>query len=109
MKQTIMIALTISVMFVQPALAEKDKPKPATGEQIFTQHCASCHTGGGNSVNESKPIVGSKELATIGKFKSYLSNPPGHMPYYQNLVNDRKMLDALHKYCKSIKTVPKKA
>ena len=94
--------------FLAPSLAKK-KPEPESrGEQIFQQHCASCHSSGGNRVNPKRPLAGSKQLATLATFKSYLSNPPGHMPYYQDVVGNKDTLEALYKYCKTLKKQPLK-
>src|SRR5579885_612489 len=74
----------------------KSKTK-ADGAQTFKTHCASCHTAGGNNVKPEHPLAGSKQLSTLAVFKSYLSKPPGHMPYYQDVVNNKEMLDSLYK------------
>lgn len=90
-------------------LFAKEKGNPEnSGAQIFQQRCASCHAGGGNRVNEKRPLAGSKELATLAHFKSYLSAPPGHMPYYQDVVGDEKTLKDLYQYCKTLKRRPLK-
>lgn len=83
-----------------------NKKMPTDGAAIFKQYCASCHLGGGNSVKPSLPVAESKKVSNIGIFKDYLSDPPGHMPYYENLVNDKKSLEALFKYCNSLKRKP---
>jgi mono/diheme cytochrome c family protein len=92
------------IVLSSPALAKKK----IDGQNVFKQHCASCHAGGGNLVDEKHPIAGSKELANIATFKAYLSAPPGHMPFYQDVVNDEETLKALHKYCESLKKQPMK-
>jgi hypothetical protein len=56
-----------------------------------------------NLVNNAKPVAGSKELRSLALFKAYLAHPPGHMPYYEHLVKDQKVLQALYDYCKSLK------
>lgn len=94
------IALPIGIML--PTSAKKPA-KPLTGTQLFQQNCASCHQDGSNRVNPNHPIAGSKELATLASFKNYLKAPPGHMPYYQHIVNDDAILKALYNYCKTLK------
>lgn len=91
---------------VEKSKTDKDKPAVQKGSSIYKQYCASCHADGGNSVKPSRPVAESKQIANIGIFKDYLSAPPGHMPYYQHLVNDRKTLQALLKYCQSLKRKP---
>lgn len=98
------VAVASLATLVAPSTAKKATEKPKErGEQVYAQYCASCHAGGGNTVKPSRPVAGSKELATIGKFRGYLSAPPGHMPYYQNLVKDQATLNALFNYCKTLK------
>lgn len=108
MSKRIILVLVVAMISGQCAYAKGPSEKKASGEQLFKQHCSSCHIGGSNSVKESKPVAGSKELITIIKFKNYLSSPPGHMPYYQNLVNDPKLLKALYSYCKTLKVTATK-
>lgn len=91
-----------------PSMAKKEVHREIHGDQVFQQHCASCHAGGGNRVSANRPVAGSKELATLAHFKSYLSAPPGHMPYYQDIVRDEKTLKALYQYCKTLKRQPLK-
>ncbi len=82
------------------------KARVVDGAAVFKQYCATCHLEGGNSIKPSRPVAESKKVANIGIFKDYLSAPPGHMPYYENLVKDKKTLEALHRYCKSLKRKP---
>lgn len=104
------VAVASVASFVAPSIAKKATTKPIErGEQTYKQYCASCHAGGGNTVKSNHPVAGSKELATIAKFKSYLSAPPGHMPYYQNVVKDQATLSALFDYCKTLKRPVKQA
>ncbi len=77
-----------------------------SGQKLFQQHCSSCHLGGGNKIKSGKDLAGSKELRSLLTFKEYLSKPPGHMPYYQHVVTNQKVLDALYQYCKTLKKTP---
>jgi len=88
--------------------ASSAKKNVLDGKQVFEQHCASCHAGGGNRVEPHRPVAGSKQLVTLAIFKSYLSEPPGHMPYYADVVNDQATLKALYDYCRSLKAPPAK-
>ena len=83
----------------------KKAPKP-DGKFLFDQHCACCHAGGGNAITPSRPLKDSKRLANIGAFKEYLSAPPGHMPYYEDVVKNPEVLQKLYDYCKHLKTLP---
>jgi mono/diheme cytochrome c family protein len=98
-----------SIALCLPSIGKKSEPRIIDGEQVFKQYCASCHIGGGNRVKPGRPVAGSRELATIMAFKSYLSAPPGHMPYYRSVVGDQKMLEALYKYCKQLTKPTKQA
>jgi mono/diheme cytochrome c family protein len=105
----ILIAFGVATLFL-PSIAQKSTKKPLEkGEQLFQQHCASCHAGGGNSVKSNRPVAGSKELSSFAKFKQYLTTPPGHMPYYQGIVKDHQTLSALYNYCKKLKAQTKQA
>jgi mono/diheme cytochrome c family protein len=86
-----------------PAISKKSEAKKIDGEVVFKQHCASCHADGGNSIKPNHPVAEAKELGTLATFKNYLSKPPGHMPYYKNVVDDKGTLEALYKYCKTLK------
>ena len=109
-KWKFLVLLALLGAGVMPSSAEPKKvEKPVNAAHVFKQQCASCHAEGGNRIKPSRPLAGSKQLVSLANFKSYLANPPGHMPYYQNLVNDKKMLEALYTYCKSLKKAPKQA
>jgi hypothetical protein len=108
MHRNLSIVAFLSVLIgllILPAIGKKIENK-ADGAKVFAEYCTKCHTGGGNVLNESKPVAESKQLSTLAVFKSYLSSPPGHMPYYQNIVENKKTLDALYKYCKQLKKKP---
>ena len=101
---SLVVAAIMLIGAMAPVVSGKGAKKPVSGETVFKQMCASCHAGGGNSVNSKHPLAGSKQLATVATFKEYLSAPPGHMPYYQSVVNDKKTLEALYQYCKKLTT-----
>lgn len=100
---TWVLVAIMAVSAFAPSLAKKDTDSKSRGQQIFQQHCASCHAGGGNSVNAKRPLAESKQLATLATLKAYLSAPPGHMPYYQNIVENPEILKELYQYCKTLK------
>lgn len=111
--KTVLVMLAIGCLgaLLLPAGAQKGKSQktPVSGEHIFKQHCASCHASGGNRIKATRPVAGSTQLASIVTFKNYLSAPPGHMPYYKNIVGNQKILEALYKYCKQLKASPTEA
>lgn len=94
-------------LLILPAIGKKNENN-ADGAKVFAEYCAKCHTAGGNVLNESKPVAESKQLSNVAVFKSYLSSPPGHMPYYQSIVENKKTVEALYKYCKQLKKKPSK-
>ncbi len=73
------------------------------GEKIFSANCASCHVAGGNIVDPSKPLKGSKKLASKESLKSLLMNPVGAMPSFPKIAGNDADLTALQAYCKSLK------
>jgi len=103
----LLLLLLVMLVLSSPAFGNKNAKKP-DGAKLFAEHCARCHAGGGNIVKSSHPIAGSQQLSSILKFKDYLSAPPGHMPYYQDIVNNKQKLESLYQYCKTLKDVPPK-
>jgi len=104
-----LILAGFSFALVLPSTA-KPKPEPKVdGAEVFKQYCSSCHLGGGNRVKEKRQLAGSKQLSNLPIFKSYLSSPPGHMPYYRAIVKDEKTLQALYDYCKKLPKLPIKS
>lgn len=99
---SILLATIALTLISCPAPAKKSRNQPK-GDAIFAQYCAKCHAGGGNVVKANSPVYGSKQLSTLATFKSYLNAPPGHMPYYQELLGNKEALEALYKYCKQLK------
>lgn len=88
----------------KPAAPQAQAPAPAptaaqpgeekTGEALFTQHCAVCHAGGGNTVNPKKTLHRKDREANgvktaediIGKMR----NPgPGMTKFDENTIPDK--------------------
>jgi mono/diheme cytochrome c family protein len=86
--------------------SSKQAKKVQSGAELFKQYCSNCHAEGGNLVKPHHKIVGSKKLSTLAAFKQYLSSPPGHMPYYSQIVNDQETLQKLYDYCKTLNAKP---
>ncbi len=105
------VGLTVAVglTFIFSPTFAKSAAKKVNGEQVYKEYCASCHTGGGNRIKPNHPVAGSKELNALVRFKAYLSSPPGHMPFYKTVVNDKQILQSLYKYCKQLKKPIKQA
>ena len=107
--RNVLICLFFAAQFSALIGSASPHKRPVTGEVLFKQYCAECHLGGGNRVHENHPIAGSKNLASIVTFTDYLKSPPGHMPYYQSVVKNQRVLDALYRYCKSLPPPPIKS
>ncbi len=97
-----LVSLAIVLAFQICGANAKDSPAKIKGESVFKQYCASCHQFGGNVTIPSKTVAGSSKLSTLGVFKDYLNNPVGHMPYFKNVIEDQKTLQALYSYCKTL-------
>jgi mono/diheme cytochrome c family protein len=98
------VVVPLTFMCLTPIAESKSKPKSKTidGAGIFKQNCASCHVAGGNTIKPNKPVAGSAKLNSLITFRDYLRSPIGHMPYYKHVVTNKKTLEALYKYCKSL-------
>lgn len=96
-----MICLAVFASFAP--VFSKEKNKEISGSDLFKQYCSSCHVGGGNAANPTKPIAGSKMLRSIALFQKYLEDPPGHMPYYQSVASNKETVRKLFDYCRKLK------
>jgi uncharacterized membrane protein len=47
----------------------------AAGQKLFAENCASCHPGGGNSVNAAFPLTRAPQLADVSAFIAFLRDP----------------------------------
>lgn len=72
------------------------------GEQLYGENCEACHRIGKNIINPEKTILGSNELETLPRFKSFLSHANGQMPAYKTIVRNDKDLKALYDYIKNL-------
>lgn len=95
----VVLALTI---WAQAGSLKAGAAAPS-GEQIFKENCAACHTNGGNNIEPKKPVKGSAKLVSKDKLKEFLLKPTGNMPAAPQIANDAATLDSLYKYCKTIK------
>lgn len=102
----LLLAVLFLALFSLLVLPSEAAKKQISGEHIFKERCAKCHVGGANTLKPDKPLAGSRQLQSIATFKSYLKAPPGHMPYYQEIVENKESLKALYEYCKTIKAKP---
>ena len=95
---SLLFVVTLGTQFMSPRAGAAPN-----GQQIFKDNCAGCHQDGGNVMEAKKPVKGSSKLATLDKFKDYLAKPSGAMPPQPAIVKDAPTLDALYKYCKTLK------
>jgi len=73
---------------VKSTAADKD------GRELFQQHCAVCHPGGGNIINPNKTLDGetlaANGIVTAGDIVTTMRQPgPGMPPFDQSLLPDR--------------------
>ena len=73
---------------VKAAAAVKD------GRELFQQHCAVCHPGGGNIINPQKTLDGetlaANGIVTAGDLVTIMRQPgPGMPPFDQSVLPDR--------------------
>lgn len=106
-KISIPVAIIFTIAFGSLSLAQDKTPEKVKGDrkgaEVFKQYCSSCHLGGGNRVNDKKPVAGSTVLKSITTFQKYLEQPPGHMPHYESLVKDKATVKKLLEYCRTLK------
>ena len=74
-----------------------------TGERIYGDSCASCHSNGKNLVEPKKPVIGSKKLSSKEAFKALLSKASGNMPAFPKIAGDDQALSALYDYVRTLK------
>jgi mono/diheme cytochrome c family protein len=70
------------------------------GKAVFETNCAGCHAGGGNVVDTSRPLKGSKKLADRESFVAFIRQPllpdgsEGSMPPFDaDTVSDSEAAD----------------
>ncbi|MGA2546437.1 MAG: c-type cytochrome [Rectinemataceae bacterium] len=88
--------------------AAPSSPAPAgnegEGRSLFASNCQACHAGGGNSISASLPIKGSKRLANLESFTSFIRAPsmpdgkPGDMPPFGKDTLDDGQVSKLYSF-----------
>lgn len=94
----VMVALVVA----NGLFATRSSAAPS-GDKIYATNCAGCHADGGNGLDPSKPVKGSKKLASKDAFKVFLAKANGAMPSFPKIAGNDEALTALHAYCKSLK------
>jgi mono/diheme cytochrome c family protein len=81
--------------------------QPLGGAGLFSENCAGCHAGGGNTIMPDLPLRGSSQLQNFKTFRVYIRYPTlpngarGAMPGFPpSRISDRQMRD-LYQYLKS--------
>jgi mono/diheme cytochrome c family protein len=88
---------------IQAAAAAKADP----GLALFEADCQGCHAGGGNAIVASLPIRGSRRLASLETFESFVRAPAmpdgksGDMPAFPEDSLDDAQAKALYGYLKA--------
>jgi len=72
----------------------------ASGSEAFAANCQACHPKGGNAVDPSLPLKGSRRLASLEAFTAFIRSPtmpdgsPGSMPPFgQELISAQQAED----------------
>lgn len=116
MRKDMIVSMAVIAVIIVPTVSLAKTPKKsneatptsnkekaiARGSKLFVNHCASCHAEGGNTITPVKPVRGSQVLSTMATFKSYLNQPIGDMPHYEDLITDQKLLSDLYAYTKDL-------
>jgi uncharacterized membrane protein len=72
------------------------------GEQIYAVHCTTCHPGGGNTIDPSKPILHSPLLQNLDFFKMWLRHPAVPMPPFVSSKISDAQAEALYAYIQNV-------
>jgi mono/diheme cytochrome c family protein len=81
------------------------------GRAVFATNCQSCHANGGNAIDASLPLKGSKKLATLSDFTAFLRAPAmpdgsaGAMPPFAAADLSDADVGELHGYILSMQDV----
>lgn len=108
-KGSLSLSLVVAASAIAAALLSGGLMSPEraiaapSGDKIYSMNCSGCHMNGGNSLSPSKPVKGSKKLATKEDFKAYLSKANGTMPPFPKVAGNDEALAALYNYCKTLK------
>jgi cytochrome c6 len=78
--------------------AETSKAQAPDGQALFTNNCAGCHSGGGNTMNPAKPVKGSAKLTDAATFLGFVRNPGGGMPAYDEAALNNTDAETLRQY-----------
>jgi mono/diheme cytochrome c family protein len=74
------------------------------GRTLFADNCQACHPGGGNSVYPKLPVTGSRRLASLALFESFVRAPAmpdgkgGDMPPFGTAALDAAQVKDLYAY-----------
>jgi mono/diheme cytochrome c family protein len=77
------------------------------GKALFADNCQACHSGGGNTIVSSLPIIGSKRMASLEPFQAFLRTPAmpdgksGDMPAFGPDVLGPGQVKDLYAYLKA--------
>lgn len=101
---SVLAALPLALLIVQGLATGKEAKQSETGEVVFRNDCTACHADkNSNIVNPDKTLAKSKQLKDLKTFKAFLGRPNGQMPAYKTIVRNKKTLNELYDYIKSLK------
>lgn len=68
------------------------------GHQIYSVNCNACHPGGGNVIEQGKPVINAPQLQTFQRFLQWVRHPKIPMPAFpESKVSDAQVKD-LYEY-----------
>ena len=74
----------------------------AVGQQIFSAYCTTCHPGGGNTIDPSKPILRSGLLQNQDVFNMWLRHPAEPMPPFPSSKISDDQVKELYAYIRNV-------
>jgi cytochrome c6 len=95
MKKVVMVLfLAGSVFSYGTAGFSKEPAKAKSGEELFQQHCSSCHPDGGNTVNPQKTLhkkdLDANKIKKPGDIVRKMRHPgPGMTQFDKKTVSDK--------------------
>jgi uncharacterized membrane protein len=58
-----------------PASSSVSDASSLAGQKIFADNCASCHAGGGNSINQKYPLARAPQAGSVETFVAFIRDP----------------------------------
>lgn len=72
------------------------------GQQVYADHCTTCHPSGGNTIDPGKPVLHSPLLQNPDIFKMWLRNPAQPMPAFAAAKISDTQARELYEYIQNV-------